>query len=160
MTIDQDWEASVKISTEAGWDAPTCWTCKYWTRNNGRITSDTDGYCRRRAPVPGLAKFVTAEDDDGEPKQEWSGFVRQAWPVTEADDWCGEHELLPASNKTADSRFPTMTDTTDVAESDISMLNRVVELQSDLIKTRAILISLQERFLLLTERVMELERKA
>lgn len=51
----------------------TCNTCRFWERaKHGKL-----GQCRTRSPVVVVA---------GE-----SAFTR--WPMTAADDWCGEHDL-------------------------------------------------------------------
>jgi hypothetical protein len=80
------------VSDEAGWQAPTCWTCRFWTRNNGRIQSANDAKCRRHAPQPGLVRFVNSESEHGGPELKYSGYVKHIWPITEADDWCGDHQ--------------------------------------------------------------------
>lgn len=73
------------VNEDSGWPAPTCWTCRYWTRNNGRITTGDDAECRRRSPAP-----ITYRDSAGE-----SPALNAAWPVTDMNDWCGDHLSLP-----------------------------------------------------------------
>jgi len=88
----EQWEARVCVSRDAGWSAPTCFSCRFFTREFGRIVREDDGFCRRHAPSPRIAVFVRAENDQGEPHEEWSGHVTQEWPLVRAADWCGEHE--------------------------------------------------------------------
>lgn len=65
-----------------------CKSCRYWERDprgNGVRGHNTDGRysnCRRRAPV-----FVGTEGTDCQ-------FAGRGtvWPVTAADDWCGEFQ--------------------------------------------------------------------
>ncbi len=75
----------VSVSKDAGWPAPTCWTCRYWTRNNARITDDDDAECRRHAPSPVLYNDAAHE----------SPSINAAWPSTYMDSWCGDHRPLP-----------------------------------------------------------------
>jgi hypothetical protein len=84
MADEQQTTASVPMA-DPGWPAPTCWTCRFWTRNNGRTTTDTDAECRRHAPRPTLYR-----DEGGE-----TPAINAAWPATDSDDWCGDHLPLP-----------------------------------------------------------------
>jgi len=59
-------------------DDEACVTCRYW-RNLGRDkVGDLEGYCRRRAPQAWMGPDNRSE--------------RPQWPLTGADDWCGEWE--------------------------------------------------------------------
>lgn len=53
---------------------PTCATCRFWVPNPDPLN---DAQCRRRAP-----EFLQVPSYPS---------VRGRWPVTDADDWCGEH---------------------------------------------------------------------
>ncbi|MEM1057728.1 MAG: hypothetical protein AAGK14_00650 [Verrucomicrobiota bacterium] len=55
-------------------DTKTCDKCAYWA------ASGTEGHCHRHAPVS-----VTFKVDDR------TEFASQ-FPVTKADDWCGDFE--------------------------------------------------------------------
>jgi len=61
-----------------------CDTCRFWTRDYGRLTSESDAECRRHAPAPMLYPNTTLD----------VAFPVAAWPITEADDWCGEHQAM------------------------------------------------------------------
>lgn len=52
----------------------TCSGCRFWDR---RQNADL-GLCRRRAPLPGL------------PRTSGLDAERALWPLTVADDFCGE----------------------------------------------------------------------
>jgi len=52
----------------------TCKTCPWWTQNAYMVEHNKGGECRRNAPV--------VVELPGE-------FIN--WPITTADDWCGEH---------------------------------------------------------------------
>jgi hypothetical protein len=93
MTLEPDleWESEVSVTTSPGWRAPTCFTCRWWERNEGNINSFSSARCHRRAPIPTFSTFVQTEDVNGEEERAWSGYTQSIWPVTEADDWCGDH---------------------------------------------------------------------
>lgn len=65
-----------------------CKTCKYWQRDShgsgvqGYHTDGKHSNCRRHAPV-----FAGSETTD-------SIFAGRGtvWPVTAADDWCGDYD--------------------------------------------------------------------
>jgi len=57
---------------------PRCATCRWW---DPRGFAEGYGYCRRNPP-----ERQGESDDVG------------AWPYTEAQGWCGEHELVPPAN--------------------------------------------------------------
>lgn len=59
--------------------ARRCYDCYYWNED-----SKERGACRRHAP----AAQVLAADRPGAPE------TSAAWPVTRADDWCGEFHRL------------------------------------------------------------------
>ncbi|MCX8004046.1 MAG: hypothetical protein N2688_03670 [Burkholderiaceae bacterium] len=71
-----------------GWPAPMCETCRFWTRDYGRLTSETDAECRRHAPTP------ACYDASGDAFPS----LNAAWPITEADDWCGDHRPMPKAS--------------------------------------------------------------
>ena len=50
----------------------SCVSCAFYQND-----AEGDGYCRRHSPLPS-------------PKEEIS-----RWPVTTADDWCGDYEARP-----------------------------------------------------------------
>jgi hypothetical protein len=58
-------------------ERPTCNTCAYWS---GRPDS-SDGGCRRKSPnsFHEAASMIETE------------LPMAFWPVTDFDDWCGEH---------------------------------------------------------------------
>lgn len=80
---------------DAGWDAPTCFSCKWWTRNDANIVSGTDARCRRRAPIPHHEVYVLGEGKSGKPEQILQAHTAAVWPLTEADDWCGDYDAAP-----------------------------------------------------------------
>lgn len=89
------------VNPDAGWPAPTCETCRWWTRAAvGHFPSKTQAQCRRHAPVPSLARYVLADDpyapiDVADPREQVSTeFLGACWPLTEEDDFCGEHQPL------------------------------------------------------------------
>ena len=55
-------------------ETPTCGNCRFWDERSGG-----DGYCRRHPPRPQVVRLLEADTD------------RYAvFPVTAAEDWCGE----------------------------------------------------------------------
>lgn len=63
--------------------AATCETCRYWYRE------PYSPECRRRSPLcappaPGTYR---------------SGSADRAFPLTDARDWCGEHEPWPTQQE-------------------------------------------------------------
>lgn len=91
------WVEKVKVNNEADWPAPTCWSCRFWTRNYGRIAGEDDAQCRRHAPAPRAGQFILGEGEQlTEPEWKWEGNTACWWPVTQAQDWCGDHQPLPA----------------------------------------------------------------
>lgn len=63
--------------------AITCDACRYWQETDGKAEPAV-GECRRYAPPPG----------DG---------LTAMWPMTDADDWCGEYAERP---RTPSARRP------------------------------------------------------
>ena len=58
----------------------TCLNCRFWDAwPDAQV-----GYCRRYAPKP--LPLVLVLDDDGSDRAE------AMWPITDADEWCGEFE--------------------------------------------------------------------
>ncbi len=58
----------------------TCETCHWWVNPDDRtIQEQHAAECRRRAPWP-------------RPIEEGIALTRQAWPITQKADWCGEWE--------------------------------------------------------------------
>jgi hypothetical protein len=55
-----------------------CANCLYWSIRDPERTSEIEGKCRRRAPLPMMI---------AEPEQEQ---LDAYWPTTFHDDWCGE----------------------------------------------------------------------
>jgi hypothetical protein len=52
-----------------------CMTCVWWSSlDQGQPEEFFQGFCRRYAP--------TSNDDE-----------HGTWPMTDADDWCGDHQL-------------------------------------------------------------------
>lgn len=49
----------------------TCATCRFWVQWN---TTISEGRCKAKTPIP-------SPDDSSA----W-------WPISQADDWCGEHQ--------------------------------------------------------------------
>lgn len=89
--IEQDYKRYYSgRNIDGGWSAPTCWTCRWWTRNHGRVLGDHDAQCRRNAPSPKL--MGTGGSDDSPIDY----LILAEWPVTLANDWCGEHKPLPS----------------------------------------------------------------
>jgi hypothetical protein len=69
----------------------TCETCRFWADDK----TEGGGECRKALPravvsAPWLPKFLALGKVR---KMVW----RAAWPLTEPDDWCGEHQ--PAATK-------------------------------------------------------------
>jgi hypothetical protein len=64
-----------------------CETCRHWM---GRLAPAERADCRRHAPAPALRDVPARIDVD---------FVIPLWPQTFDDDWCGEHEPVPAAPK-------------------------------------------------------------
>jgi hypothetical protein len=62
----------------------SCRGCRFWT---GDRNDDVPGQCRRHAPKPHHAI-------DGDDDARWA-----FWPIVLGDDWCGEHEPVPAAPK-------------------------------------------------------------
>ena len=58
----------------------TCLNCRFW---DAWALSEV-GYCRRYAPKPIPVAILQA--DDGNANSE------PMWPITAADEWCGEFE--------------------------------------------------------------------
>lgn len=56
-----------------------CKNCKWWDEQN-----DIFGICFRNAPI--------TQEIGREPKRNYSQGYRVAWPLTNADDRCGEFE--------------------------------------------------------------------
>lgn len=69
-----------------------CDTCRFWQRGNdiGQVTSDDhdEGWCRRHAPHVAAPK-------EGSHSAEYEA----RWPVTWANDWCGEYMRAPRTAK-------------------------------------------------------------
>jgi len=67
---------------------PTCETCRWW---EGGVTKNGNGICRRHTPkavvaVAWVPKLLRAFG--GVTSMQWPA----QWPITEEDDWCGEHQ--------------------------------------------------------------------
>jgi hypothetical protein len=78
---------------------PICMTCRYWEHPSDfphEINNPDQimGLCRRNPPIP------------ADPKSRFG-----VWPITEADDWCGEHQ--GATDGIIESRRVTIGDAID-----------------------------------------------
>jgi len=91
--------------------AVSCVTCRYWEMTKGSQSTGFDdrprGACRRQAPRPRsdfdriiadyLASIAHAvgQSEDEEPFtiHESDAAAESYWPVTVADDWCGEYAV-------------------------------------------------------------------
>lgn len=62
-------------------DSVECEACLFWERVGGG-----HGQCRRHAPQ---VRIVTPGDIRGAGKDGWPTY-HAAWPLTLADEWCGE----------------------------------------------------------------------
>lgn len=68
----------------------SCYTCIFWQKLLDRDDWDfqSEGICRRNAPVPIPSRSVS---DAGEDEEGFQGLIT-AWPRTFADsDWCGQY---------------------------------------------------------------------
>lgn len=59
----------------------TCETCNWWEKRRNGMPEE--GWCRRYAPRPSRSELVTVD-----------------WPVTEREDFCGEHEIKEINHGT------------------------------------------------------------
>jgi hypothetical protein len=67
-------------------DRPTCGTCPFW--NDISTIEDEDiGECKRCSP-----RLATLDSQLNEDEMARQGL----WPITEFDEWCGEHPDFPA----------------------------------------------------------------
>ncbi len=66
----------------------TCDSCKFWEKHGGGSKS---GWCQRLPP-----QVVVRRWSDGvmtnEPALE-PDYLQSVWPMTESDEWCGEHQV-------------------------------------------------------------------
>lgn len=76
--------------------SPTCRSCRYWQDTN---SPDARGECHRHAPVITVAiadRYYLCGTHDGD-APDWMARLAQRgwWPLTGANDFCGEYmELL------------------------------------------------------------------
>jgi len=65
---------------------PKCENCRFWNEEFG----SSGGLCRAKSP-----RLVMKQvDDDIDPEDRDCAV----WPVTEPDDWCGDHQFHPKSS--------------------------------------------------------------
>lgn len=64
-------------------DEPKCDTCRFWEKVvMDRYPNTLLGHCRRNP----------AQIENGRFTEE--GFYSARWPVTNVNDWCGEHQPI------------------------------------------------------------------
>ena len=66
----------------------TCATCRFW-----RPTEGDFGQCRRRAPTTLYTTQTTSVRPDAPFR------CRAVWPETRAEEWCGDYQPQPVSQK-------------------------------------------------------------
>jgi hypothetical protein len=75
---------------------PKCRECKWWGMEDAEFRERCGGFvadaCQRHAPSMG----------PNDPRQDSSA---RSWPMTRADDWCGDFEPLPKPPPTCDHRW-------------------------------------------------------
>lgn len=74
--------------TQQGQIDPTCRNCRFF-----RQTTETHGDCRAHPVAPDPQAYLAVHG-----KPEWTDLAwLMVWPVQDAEEWCGEHELRDAT---------------------------------------------------------------